>query len=181
MTEDHSCPPGSLYVCPTALEVESSCHGGFDQCCDRPDLHVPLPDGPGAEALSQALSDAAKERYTLAAKPAGPAPDLRGGFWPNMTGGLCAVCHIAVNRSEDPEPEHPACTVIHDGMRISTTPARPDEVTLHLPEWTSWDTQAYSAELGIPAGHLPALKAVLDAWLAQQAVDAATHDKETTR
>lgn len=64
-TPAHSCPPGHLYVCPTALEVESSCHGGHDTCCDRPDLHVPLPDGPAADALSEALSTAAKERFAL--------------------------------------------------------------------------------------------------------------------
>lgn len=101
-------------------------------------------------------------------------PDLRGGFWPNMTGGLCARCHLAVNRGEEVDTEHQVCAVIADGMRISA-PERPtgatDEVLLHVPWWTSWDTQAYSAELGLPAAHLAALKAVLDAHLAQQAVD----------
>lgn len=62
-TPSHTCPPGHLYACPTSLEVESSCHGGFDVCCDRPDLHVPLPDGPATDALSNALSDAVKERF----------------------------------------------------------------------------------------------------------------------
>lgn len=100
-------------------------------------------------------------------------PELRGGFWPNMTGGMCALCHVAVGRGEEPDPGHLACVVIAEGLRIETVPDRPDEVVLHLPEWTMWDTQAYSAELGVPAGHLPALKAVLDAWLAQQAVNAA--------
>lgn len=28
-----------LYFCPTAGEVESASHGGFDVCCSRPDLH----------------------------------------------------------------------------------------------------------------------------------------------
>lgn len=28
-----------LYFCPTAGEVESAAHGGFDVCCSRPDLH----------------------------------------------------------------------------------------------------------------------------------------------
>lgn len=105
-------------------------------------------------------------------------PTLRGGFWPGMTGGMCARCHIAAGRGEDVDPDHPACVVIVDGMRVSTVPDRPGEVTIHLPEWTTWDTQAYSAEVGIPAGHVVALKAVVDAWIAQQAVDAATA-KET--
>lgn len=99
-------------------------------------------------------------------------PDLRGGFWPNMTGGRCAHCHLADIRGEEVDPDHPVCVAIDDGMRISTVPARPDEVLLHLPAFTYWDTQAYSAEVGIPAEHLPALKAVVDAWLAQRAVDA---------
>ncbi|WP_037805184.1 hypothetical protein, partial [Streptomyces sp. NRRL F-5135] len=38
--DEHVCKPGaSLYYCPTAGEVESDCHGGFDVCCGRPDLH----------------------------------------------------------------------------------------------------------------------------------------------
>jgi hypothetical protein len=42
--EEHVCKPGAgLYYCPTAGEVESDCHGGFDTCCDRPDLHRPIP------------------------------------------------------------------------------------------------------------------------------------------
>jgi hypothetical protein len=36
------CPePAASYFCPTSGEVESPCHGGFDTCCDRPDLHRP--------------------------------------------------------------------------------------------------------------------------------------------
>ncbi|MFE9777761.1 hypothetical protein ACFYPA_06340 [Streptomyces sp. NPDC005775] len=47
-TEDdpHTCKPGATtYYCPTAEQVESDCHGGFDTCCDRPDLHRPI-NGP---------------------------------------------------------------------------------------------------------------------------------------
>ncbi|MGZ0231157.1 hypothetical protein [Streptomyces sp. CPS1] len=41
--EEHVCKPGAqLYYCPTAGEVESDCHGGFDVCCGRPDLHQPI-------------------------------------------------------------------------------------------------------------------------------------------
>lgn len=57
--------PVCLYVCPTALEVESLGHGGFDTCCGRPELHVPLPDGPATDALSEALSEARKREYAL--------------------------------------------------------------------------------------------------------------------
>lgn len=94
--------------------------------------------------------------------------ELRGGFWRDMTGGMCAVCHIAVNRGEDPNPLHPVCLVIHDGMRITAGPDRLDDVLIHLPQFTYWDTQVWSAELGIPTAHLPALKAVLEAHLAQK-------------
>lgn len=35
------CPaPAPSYFCPTSGEAESPCHGGFDVCCGRPDLHV---------------------------------------------------------------------------------------------------------------------------------------------
>ncbi|MEV5703127.1 hypothetical protein AB0L55_37305 [Streptomyces anthocyanicus] len=41
-TQAHVCKPGaSVYYCPTSGETESNCHGGFDACCDRPDLHQP--------------------------------------------------------------------------------------------------------------------------------------------
>jgi hypothetical protein len=39
---EHVCKPGATtYFCPASGEMESDCHGGFDQCCDRPDLHRP--------------------------------------------------------------------------------------------------------------------------------------------
>ena len=44
MTEpEHVCRPGaSVYYCPTGGSTESDCHGGFDVCCDQPDLHQPV-------------------------------------------------------------------------------------------------------------------------------------------
>lgn len=41
-----SCLRGSeLYYCPTSGDMESPVHGGFDTCCDRPDLHQPVTSG----------------------------------------------------------------------------------------------------------------------------------------
>ena len=31
-----------VYFCPTSGETECPVHGGFDACCDRPDLHRPV-------------------------------------------------------------------------------------------------------------------------------------------
>jgi hypothetical protein len=45
------------YFCPTAEEVEQKPGGGFDQCCERPDLHLPLPEGEATDTLSRLLSD----------------------------------------------------------------------------------------------------------------------------
>ncbi|MER6531179.1 hypothetical protein [Streptomyces sp. NPDC001508] len=40
---EHRCKPGAtVYYCPASGDTESDCHGGFDQCCDRPDLHRPV-------------------------------------------------------------------------------------------------------------------------------------------
>jgi hypothetical protein len=36
---EHVC---ERYFCPAAGEVESACHGGFDVCCSRPELHEPI-------------------------------------------------------------------------------------------------------------------------------------------
>ncbi|WP_109000813.1 hypothetical protein [Streptomyces rishiriensis] len=39
---EHVCKPGAgMYFCPTSGKTESTCHGGFDVCCDRPELHKP--------------------------------------------------------------------------------------------------------------------------------------------
>jgi hypothetical protein len=47
--ERHVCKPGALvYYCPTAGEIESSCHGGFDVCCSAPELHRPVEQAPAA-------------------------------------------------------------------------------------------------------------------------------------
>ncbi|MFG2412316.1 hypothetical protein [Streptomyces goshikiensis] len=52
----HVCKPGvSLYYCPASDRTESDCHGGFDVCCDRPDLHLPVTDDdPTLTVLMQA-------------------------------------------------------------------------------------------------------------------------------
>lgn len=40
---EHVCKPGAtVYYCPASDETESDCHGGFGQCCERPDLHRPV-------------------------------------------------------------------------------------------------------------------------------------------
>jgi hypothetical protein len=59
--EKHECPPNHLYYCPAAKEVESSCHGGFDTCCDKPELHVP-------EDKLQELYDRPQEMHDSLAK-----------------------------------------------------------------------------------------------------------------
>lgn len=37
--------------------------------------------------------------------------DLRGGFWPDMTGGLCARCYLGLVRgdADQADPDHPEC------------------------------------------------------------------------
>lgn len=34
--------PQPIYFCPTSMEFESPCHGGFDTCCAMPVLHIKL-------------------------------------------------------------------------------------------------------------------------------------------
>lgn len=49
-----------MYYCPTSNEVEDDEHGGFDVCCDRPDLHDPLtPD----ELLSLKLATSLRSMH----------------------------------------------------------------------------------------------------------------------
>lgn len=41
--DQHVCKPGATtYYCPSGGETESDCHGGFDVCCARTDLHQQL-------------------------------------------------------------------------------------------------------------------------------------------
>jgi hypothetical protein len=39
MDEDCGCP--DVYYCPTTYETECPRHGGFDVCCDHPEVHIP--------------------------------------------------------------------------------------------------------------------------------------------
>lgn len=48
---------------------------------------------------------------------------------------------------------------------ITAHPGQSDEVLIHLPEFTYWDTQAWSADLGIPADALPALRTAIETHL----------------
>lgn len=67
-TQAHVCKPDAIaYYCPTSGETESNCHGGFDACCDRPDLHKPAA---GAPQRSRAA------RYLDAFLHRGPGYDL---------------------------------------------------------------------------------------------------------
>lgn len=55
--EQHVCKPGAnLYYCPTSGRTESDCHGGFDVCCDRPDLHIPSAEAAPTIAALQAAA-----------------------------------------------------------------------------------------------------------------------------
>lgn len=55
------------------------------------------------------------------APPTPPADDLRGGFWPDIRGGLCPDCHLANNRGGYVHPDHPECLAIW--RRNENTPA----------------------------------------------------------
>lgn len=62
-----TCEPN--YFCPTSGEVESSCHGGFDVCCNRPECHEAASSSPTQEVTafphSERLTDRRwGERYT---------------------------------------------------------------------------------------------------------------------
>jgi hypothetical protein len=46
------------YYCPTAGEMESCLHGGFDICCNRPELHRPSPDLESRDAVREEVPPA---------------------------------------------------------------------------------------------------------------------------
>lgn len=57
--DEHICKPGAqVYFCPTSGETESDCHGGFDVCCARPDLHRPVTDPDDPDPTSAHVTDA---------------------------------------------------------------------------------------------------------------------------
>lgn len=41
----HNATPCEMWFCPTSGETECGVHGGFDVCCNRPDLHRPVEPG----------------------------------------------------------------------------------------------------------------------------------------
>lgn len=49
--------------------------------------------------------------------------------------------------------------------RITTAPDFPGQATIHLPEYTSWDTQAGACEVGIPVEDLPGLRDAINKHL----------------
>lgn len=121
-----------------------------------------LPVPPATAALLAVLREADDDLNRV--------PDhLRGAFAPSLTDGMCTACHIRAERGEEPDPQHPVCLVIGSGMRV--TAAGPEDANLHLPYWTAWDTSGGEADLSIPADHLSALRAAVDAYLVQTAHD----------
>lgn len=42
----HNATPCQRWYCPTSGDIECGVHGGFDVCCDRPDLHQPVNRAP---------------------------------------------------------------------------------------------------------------------------------------
>ncbi|WP_328344633.1 glycosyl hydrolase family 28-related protein [Micromonospora sp. NBC_00421] len=42
---DAAATPCEMWFCPTSGETECGVHGGFDVCCNRPDLHRPVEPG----------------------------------------------------------------------------------------------------------------------------------------
>lgn len=72
------------------------------------------------------------------------------------------ACRAAGLPVDDPAP---ASTSAADQARITTVPARHGEATIHLPEYVSWDTQAWSAELGVPEDALRPLRDAINAHI----------------
>lgn len=72
--EPHICKPdASTYFCPIAGEIESDCHGGFDQCCGHPERHIPTTDDPTLTALMQAArAQGLRLEVTAVEEPAAP-------------------------------------------------------------------------------------------------------------
>lgn len=64
-----------------------------------------------SRSLGEALAAVAKHDglTTPALAPQMTAEDVRGGFWPDMTGGRCSPCHLAALRGYEPEPDCPDC------------------------------------------------------------------------
>jgi hypothetical protein len=52
-----------LYFCPTAREMEIHPGGGFTVCCDRPELHIPVTNGPTIPATVQLLDELKRADY----------------------------------------------------------------------------------------------------------------------
>lgn len=81
----HVCKPGaSVYYCPTAGEVESDCHGGFDTCCGQPERHLPLTD---ADPTVTELQEAARAKGLRLEFLVEEAPAPAAGYCPHCGRG----------------------------------------------------------------------------------------------
>lgn len=56
-------------------------------------------------------------------------------------------------------------TEVTEQPTITTRPDRPNEVLIHLPEFTYFDSQVWEADLGIPTAALAALRDAITAHL----------------
>jgi hypothetical protein len=67
---------------------------------------------------------------------------------------------------------------VTDQPRITTTPAKPDEALIHLPEFTYWDTQVWACDIGVPVELLPGLRDAIDKHLGAPSCSAAAPETE---
>ncbi|WP_318205355.1 hypothetical protein [Streptomyces sp. SCL15-4] len=131
----HVCRPGAgYYYCPTSARVESDCHGGFDVCCDRPELHLPQ---------REAQQDPAQDGEAL---PSSTAP-LASGL--PLVKGNCPACQHAslflgtggyptCSNADCPEPDA-ATTVLEQYANEAHSPSH--AWTVESPRrdnWASW-------------------------------------------
>lgn len=82
---EHACKPGAtLYYCPTAGELESDCHGGFDACCSNPEQHVQVSPAPPRPPFLVAYATGSGDVIELA---------LPGEATAAVVNGALVICH----------------------------------------------------------------------------------------
>jgi hypothetical protein len=87
LEDDHACAEGAtLYYCPTAGEVESSCHGGFDVCCSAPEQHIQVDPPPRRPPYAVAYATEDGTQYEVA---------LPGDATIRAEGGALIVTHAS--------------------------------------------------------------------------------------
>jgi hypothetical protein len=132
---EHVC---QTYYCPSAGEIESACHGGFDVCCEAPEKHVPADQAP--------LPPPEGPEYTpCVCGHIVPDHDINGR-WCAKQGCECSLYRMELEDEGD-SCVYPECTCESPCASAPKPPPQPDR---RPPSLVAYSVQGHLYEVALP-------------------------------